>query len=503
MIDVAVQPKSHIVFIAYESWGAVLRIKPVYVTFFVVHRLYDRVRAELQRNFAPEEQSVLQLVRVVGLHHESFDPIDTRDIDAHFEDAYGKLVKKEPVTCMHTSVQYDAIPPPEVVFIDFYALRPLQAVRGLSGKSAKVYVWFSGSPDAFIAAFGPASIGGKADLYPQVKEEVAKTGRDLNEVAMQIMHGISGRVVRVPGLPPMYDYEHIPQEVPLWIVALIRLSCLTGSDGVVFSTPEPLQPEAIASVREWFTQENRVTYSFGPLVPSGTRAADYELVQSGKGGEIQQFLDSVLKSHGEHSLVYWSFGSVFWPTDPAKVWVILDVLMEKKIPFIMSHASPFGAVPEAVQEKVQQYGLGILCPWTPQQTILGHSATGWFVTHAGLNGVLESLSQGVPMICWPFTADQPTNAAHLSNDLNVAYELLEVRSGLGLRPIFRTGKAPTGTVESVRAEAQELFGKAFEEDGAEKRANALKMKEAFARCWEEGGSSEKELRRLVGSFGPV
>ena len=29
-----------------------------------------------------------------------------------------------------------------------------------------------------------------------------------------------------------------------------------------------------------------------------------------------------------------SFGSLFWPSEPAKVWAFIDVLLEKKIPFV-------------------------------------------------------------------------------------------------------------------------------------------------------------------------
>ncbi|OCH87260.1 UDP-Glycosyltransferase/glycogen phosphorylase [Obba rivulosa] len=482
-------------FLAYKSWGhtrplcnlssRILKIKPVYITFFVMHHLSDRVRADLQRNFAANEEHLLKLIRsvrflhftnmahtwlwsarVVGLRYNGSDPIDTRETDVHSEEAYPKLAAEEPVTCMHTNAQFDAISAPDVAFADFYALSPLRTVRNLSKK--------------------PTKMGGKADLCPKVKEEVAKTGRDLNEVAVQIIHGVDGKVVRVPGIPPMYDYECVPQEMPPLGAAgsmfMATYDCLTGADGVVFSTPEPLQPDAGG---RWYAETNRASYS------------------SSKGGETQKFLDSVMKSHREHSLVYWPFGCIFWPTDPTKLWAVLDILMEKKKTFIMSHASPFCAVSEPIQEKVKEYRLGLLSPWTSQQTILSHPTTSWFVTHAGLNVVLESLAEGVPMICWPFTADQPTNVVHLSDNLNIAYKLLEVRSGLGFKPIFRSGNAPIGTVEAVCVETSEVLDKTFGEDGATKRENARKMKEVFACCWDVAGSSEKDLHRLVSSFTSV
>jgi UDP:flavonoid glycosyltransferase YjiC (YdhE family) len=39
----------------------------------------------------------------------------------------------------------------------------------------------------------------------------------------------------------------------------------------------------------------------------------------------------------------------------------------------------------------------IISPFVPQQAILAHKACGWFVTHGGANGIMEALTQGVPM----------------------------------------------------------------------------------------------------------
>ena len=33
---------------------------------------------------------------------------------------------------------------------------------------------------------------------------------------------------------------------------------------------------------------------------------------------------------------------MFWPKDPAKVWAVLDVIMEKKIPFVSSYGTAMG-----------------------------------------------------------------------------------------------------------------------------------------------------------------
>ncbi len=100
-------------------------------------------------------------------------------------------------------------------------------------------------------------------------------------------------------------------------------------------------------------------------------------------------------------------------------------------------------------------------------------------------------------ICWPYQADQPQNAVHLTDNLEVAYELIEVRNSLGLKPIYRNGKSSVGTIEAVREEAHRVLDSAFGEDGAKKRAKAVELQTAFEDVWAEGGSSLADLNRFL------
>lgn len=133
---------------------------------------------------------------------------------------------------------------------------------------------------------------------------------------------------------------------------------------------------------------------------------------------------------------------------------------------------------------------------------------GWFVTHYGFNGLLASLSAGVPMYAsslllvlapydsdralqdmlalHPFTVDQPANALHTVANLGVAYELLEVRTGAHARkPVFRTGAAPAGTLDAVKAEAHRVLDLACGADGAQKREKARVLSGGLARAWDD------------------
>lgn len=92
------------------------------------------------------------------------------------------------------------------------------------------------------------------------------------------------------------------------------------------------------------------------------------------------------------------------------------------------------------------------------------------------------------------------NALHLTYNLDVAYELIEVRTGHGLKPLHRSGRAPIGTVDAVREEANNILSKAFGQDGEEKRAKILRLKEEINQAWDEEGPSRRDLETFLDSL---
>lgn len=68
-------------------------------------------------------------------------------------------------------------------------------------------------------------------------------------------------------------------------------------------------------------------------------------------------------------------------------------------------------------------GRSMLSTWCPQAKVLEHEAVGVFLTHSGWNSALESISGGVPMVCWPFFAEQQTNCRYKCTEWGVGMEI--------------------------------------------------------------------------------
>ncbi|KAI3672850.1 hypothetical protein L6452_38950 [Arctium lappa] len=66
---------------------------------------------------------------------------------------------------------------------------------------------------------------------------------------------------------------------------------------------------------------------------------------------------------------------------------------------------------------------GLFASWCPQEQVLKHPSIGGFLTHSGWNSTIESISSGVPMICWPFFGDQQTNCWMSCNKWGVSMEI--------------------------------------------------------------------------------
>ncbi|VAI69247.1 unnamed protein product [Triticum turgidum subsp. durum] len=70
-------------------------------------------------------------------------------------------------------------------------------------------------------------------------------------------------------------------------------------------------------------------------------------------------------------------------------------------------------------------GRSMLSTWCPQEKVLEHEAVGLFLTHSGWNSSLEGICGGVPMVCWPFFAEQQTNCRYKCTEWGIGMEIGE------------------------------------------------------------------------------
>ncbi|KAF2294444.1 hypothetical protein GH714_011448 [Hevea brasiliensis] len=103
---------------------------------------------------------------------------------------------------------------------------------------------------------------------------------------------------------------------------------------------------------------------------------------------------------------------------------------------------------EAVEER------GCIVKWAPQKELLANSAVGGFWSHCGWNSTVESICEGVPMICRPCFGDQKVNARYVSHVWKVGLELEnELEREKVARAVRRLMSKPPGKLSTTAFQA--------------------------------------------------
>lgn len=160
----------------------------------------------------------------------------------------------------------------------------------------------------------------------------------------------------------------------------------------------------------------------GPLIPapSTINGSDHALKRAkskplslwAEKHECLQWLDQ----QSLESVIYVSFGSTvrfseiqveelalaLEATQRPFLWVVRPDLIENR-----SNRDFPG-------EYFERFGSrGCVISWAPQLAVLSHSSVGCFISHCGWNSTVESITSGVPMLCWPYVADQFLNSCYV------------------------------------------------------------------------------------------
>ncbi|PHU18740.1 hypothetical protein BC332_14435 [Capsicum chinense] len=213
------------------------------------------------------------------------------------------------------------------------------------------------------------------------------------------------------------------------------LSPSLDSLGFLCNSVEEIEPMGVKAIKNL---TKLPVWCIGPLLPQcmlkkGEKDQIFEPRFGKEHGLSPEECIEWLNKHPQRSVVYVSFGSQN-TISTSQMMALAKGLEDSERPFIWVIRPPIGFhikgefrpewLPKGFQERVETSQKGLLVKsWAPQLQILSHPSTGAFLTHCGWNSVLESLSQGVPIISWPLAGEQAFNSKMLMEEMGVCVEL--------------------------------------------------------------------------------
>ncbi|RZC76423.1 hypothetical protein C5167_000501 [Papaver somniferum] len=228
------------------------------------------------------------------------------------------------------------------------------------------------------------------------------------------------------------------KETPFAIFLQQQISLSLKSDGMLCNSVEEIEVLGLETLRSYM--DPKPVWTIGPLLPPfllGNGSAVSNLRTAGKNfGMSPENCIEWLNHKKPSSVVYISFGSQ--NTIRASKMRELALGLEKSgkcFIWVLRPPSEFDIesefkwewLPEGFFERMKKSQKGLLVKkWAPQLEILCHKSTGAFLSHCGWNSVLESLSQGVPIIGWPLEGEQCYNSKMMEEEMGVCTELARV-----------------------------------------------------------------------------
>ncbi|KAF7839932.1 linamarin synthase 2-like [Senna tora] len=132
-------------------------------------------------------------------------------------------------------------------------------------------------------------------------------------------------------------------------------------------------------------------------------------------------------------------------------------------------------LPKGFRDEIE--GRGYITSWCPQEKVLEHPAIGVFLTHCGWNSITEAVCGGVPIIGWPFFAEQQMNCTYACENWKIGMEMKH---------------------DVKREEIAWLVKEMVEgEKGRELKKNVLEWKKKAKEATEFGGSSFCDFNRFI------
>ncbi|CAN1170962.1 UDP-glycosyltransferase 92A1 [Linum perenne] len=269
------------------------------------------------------------------------------------------------------------------------------------------------------------------------------------------------------------------------------------SEGWLCNSAEEVEPLGLELLRKFV---NRPIWAIGPLLPPEAcgqleRKSRINTQRTGKYSGL--FTDKCMEWLGLHepgSVLYVCFGSQNSIT-PSQMMNLATGLEQSGTPFLWVIRPPIGFDPKSepfnpewlpggFERRIQQSKTGLLVRnWAPQLDILAHASTGAFMSHCGWNSVVESLSQGVPIIAWPLAAEQGFNSKMVVEEIGAAVELArgtesEVES-VEVKRVIEFAMGEQGKEMKRKAQEVALHLTAAVRDGETEKGSSVKAMDEF------------------------
>ncbi|RWR79292.1 7-deoxyloganetin glucosyltransferase-like protein [Cinnamomum micranthum f. kanehirae] len=245
---------------------------------------------------------------------------------------------------------------------------------------------------------------------------------------------------------------------------------------VILNTFDDLEHKAINAIKSMIPH----LYTIGPLNKLSNHFPNSSLDSLGSNlWKEDSTCVEWLENKGPESVVYVNFGSVTVMT-MKQVEEFAWGLANSKHPFLwvirpdLVTGDAAMLPPEFVKATEER---GLLASWCQQEKLLQHPSIGVFLTHCGWNSTMETICAGVPVVCWPFFAEQQTNCRYACTEWGIGMEI--------------DSNVKRDEVEGVIREMMEG------EKGKEMRNKALEWKDLSEIATKSGGSSYKNFDDLV------
>ncbi|KAF7060523.1 hypothetical protein CFC21_067311 [Triticum aestivum] len=213
-------------------------------------------------------------------------------------------------------------------------------------------------------------------------------------------------------------------------------------------------------------------YSIGPCIPYTTLGEEPR----------DEYYWAWLDTQPAGSVLYVSLGS-FLSLPPSQLAELAMGLAASGVKFMW-------ALHDQARSQVRPLlggnGNGVLVPWCDQLKVLCHPSVGGFLTHCGMNSVLEAVFAGVPMLTLPIGMDQPTNSRLVVDVWKIGYSLKEKMQPDGII-----------TREAIARAVETLMSSSDLPQSNGVRSRALLWRDASRSAIQEGGSSSTDLNSFL------